>query len=80
MKFTIDTKFNIGDTIYVADHYYDYYASHMPYTITDIVVNINNRDIRTMYYVAQGEHTECLPENWCFGTYTECAKWCEEHN
>lgn len=80
MKFTIETQFNIGDTVYAADHYYDYYASHTPYVITDIGVNIKNRSTHIMYYVKQGERTDRFPEGWLFKTYEECAKWCDEHN
>ena len=80
MKVNLETQFNIGDTVYAADHYYDYYASHTPYIITDIIININNRNIRTMYCVEQGEHQDRFPEEWLFATYEKCAKWCEEHN
>jgi hypothetical protein len=80
MKFTIDTKFNIGDKVYAADHYHDYYASHVPYVISDVIINIDNRDIRIMYCVELGEQTDRFPEEWLFATYEECAKWCEEHN
>ena len=27
MKITLDTKFDIGDTVYAVDHYYDFYAT-----------------------------------------------------
>ena len=80
MKIMLDTQFNIGDIVFAADHYYDYYASHTPYIITDIIVNINGKDIRIMYCVEQGEHIDRFPEEWLFNTYQECAKWCEEHN
>lgn len=80
MKVTLDTKFNIGDTVYVVDHYYDYYASHTPYVITDIIIKIDDEDIRTMYCIQQGEDVDQVTEAWVFKTYEECAKWCEEHN
>ena len=81
MKITLDTRFNIGDTIYAADHYHDgFYTSRQPYIITDIIININNRDIRTMYCTEQEGHTERFPESWVFDTYEECIKWCEEQN
>jgi hypothetical protein len=80
MKITLDTKFNIGDTVYAADHYYDYYASHTTYVISDIIINVSNRSIRTMYCVEQGERTDRFPEDWCFATYEECERWCKEHN
>ena len=80
MKVSVDTKFNIGDVVYAVDHYYDYYASHMTYVITDIIVNISNQDIRIMYCVERGEHSDRFPEAWLFKTYEECEQWCKEHN
>ena len=80
MNVTIKTKYDIGDIIYAVDHYYDYYASHTQYVITDIIVKIDSRDIRIMYCVECGERVDRFPEAWCFATYEECARWCEEHN
>lgn len=80
MKFNINTQFDIGDTVYAADHYHNYYASHTPYVITDIIVNIDNRDVRISYCVECGEHADRFPEEWCFATYEECARWCDDHN
>ncbi len=80
MKITIDTKFNIGDRIYAADHYYDYYTSHMPYIISDIIIKMDGRRTQVTYCVDRGSYTDHFPEEWCFGTYEECAKWCAEHN
>ena len=80
MKLTVDTKFSIGDVVYVVDHYYDYYASHRPYVVTDIIINIDNRNTRVTYCVECGEHIDRFPEEWLFTTYEECARWCDEHN
>ena len=80
MKITLDTKFDIGDTVYAADHYDVFYANRKPYIISDIIININNRDIRTMYCVEQGNCTDRFPEHWLFNTYEGCTKWCEEQN
>ena len=80
MKTTVETQFNIGDIVYAADHYHCYYTSHTPYVITDIIININNRDTRIMYCVEQNGSSDRFPEEWLFTTYEECAKWCDEHN
>jgi hypothetical protein len=80
MTFNIETKFNIGDRVYVVDHYDYFYAANEPYIISDIVVNINNRGIRTMYCVEQNNRTTRFPAEWLFDTYEECTKWCKEHN
>jgi hypothetical protein len=80
MTFNIETRFNIGDTVYAADHYYDFYAVKDPYIINDIIVNISNRGIRVMYCAEQNGRTTRFPAEWLFDTYEECTKWCKEHN
>ena len=80
MKITIETKFNVGDTVYIADHYYDFYANHEPYIIKDILIDVRNCRRHIVYEVEQGDYIYCVPEDWTFTTYKECAKWCEEHN
>ena len=80
MKFSLETQFDIGDAVYTADHYHDYYANSTPHVITDIIININNRGIRTMYCVEQGGLADRFPGEWVFSTYEECTKWCDEQN
>lgn len=80
MKLHVNTRFDLGDVVYAADHYYDYYASRKPYVINDIVVNINNRDVRVMYGVERNDVADRFPEEWLFNTYEECKRWCEEQN
>lgn len=80
MKYTIETRFDVGDTVYIADLYYDYYASHTPYVVTGITANVRHNDISVAYYVESEGHTDHLPEAFLFNTYEECAKWCKEHN
>ena len=79
-KFIIKTKFKVGDTVYVADLYHDYYARHMPCVITNIIINITNNNMLIVYCVECGEYMNRLPESWLFSTYEECEKWCEDHN
>lgn len=80
MEFTIKTKFNIGDTVYVAEHYYELYACKEPHIVTDILINGNPRHISIRYETMCNGNIERFPEGWIFATYEECAKWCEEHN
>ena len=80
MKTTIETKFNVGDTVYVADHYYDFYANHKPYIVRDVLVDINSKRTLISYDVEQDEFTYRVPETWVFVTYEECSKWCDGHN
>lgn len=80
MKTVIDTKFNVGDMVYVADHYYDFYANRIPYLIKAILIDVNHRRTRIAYEVEQGDATYRIPEAWVFATYEECAEWCEKEN
>ena len=80
MDLTIETQFNIGDVVYVADHYYDFYANHKPYIIKDVLIDINNRRTHIQYEVEQDNFIYRVPEAWVFSSYEKCARWCEEHN
>ena len=80
MKITFDTKFNIGDTVYAPDHYYDFYANHTPYVVTDIILHVSDRNVRTLYCINQGEYSDHVTEEWLSHTYEECVQWCKEHN
>ena len=77
MRFTIETKFNVGDTVYIADHYYDFYASKTPHIITDISIKVSTLGAGARYEI---DGVDWLPRNWVFKTYEECVKWCEERN
>ena len=80
MEIIIKTKYNTGDIVYIADHYYDFYANRKPYIITDVLIDINNRRTHIEYEVEQDNSIYRVPEAWTFDSYEECAKWCDEHN
>jgi hypothetical protein len=80
ININIKPKYNIGATVYIADHYYDFYAQQKPYTIRDIYININRDRISIMYQVEQKDIICKVPEEWVFTTYAECTKWCSKHN
>ena len=80
MKVTIDTKFNVGDTVYIADHYYDFYASSEPCIIRDVLIDINSKRTHIAYEVEQKDFTYRVPETWTFASYDECAQWCDLKN
>ena len=80
MKAAVESKFNVGDTVYIADHYYDFYASHLPCVVCDILININSKRTHISYEVEQDDYMYRVPEEWTFATYEECARWCEENN
>ena len=79
MTLNIDTKFNIGDTVYAPEYYGAYFVNNRPYVITDIFVKIarNNR-VSLTYRIMQDELTDVVSENFLFSTYEECKQWCDE--
>lgn len=81
MKITIDSKFNIGDTVYTPECYEIYWANPVPYIVTDIFVKVTrNKNICITYRLLQDELTDVVSENFLFATYEECKQWCNEQN
>ena len=80
MKLSIETKFNIGDTVYIAECYEDWKKKKKPFIISDILISANSQTTHVLYEVQQDELKSRVPEDWVFGTYEECIKWCDEHN
>ena len=80
MTATVETKFDVGDMVYVADLYYDFYPISKPYVIRDVVVRITSDSIHIHYEIEQEGISSYVPEGLAFETYTECTKWCREHN
>lgn len=80
MNINIQTKFNVGDMVYVADLYHDFYPQKEPYLITDLRLkaNINHSYIR--YEVQRDDVVQLVPEEWIFATYADCTKWCDKRN
>lgn len=82
---TIDTKFQIGDEVWIYDYFYDkYYPCKYPCKISEINVKITGDKtiIAYLLIVNHGEYQECQKhssENF-FSSYEECAKWCKKHN
>lgn len=80
MKLSIETKFNIGDTVYIAECYEDWFAYKESCIISDISISANSQTTHVLYEVKQDGFTDRVPEDWIFSTYDECKKWCDEHN
>ena len=80
MKISIETKFNIADIVYIAQCYADWFAYEKPCVITDIFISANSRTTHILYEIQQDDFVDRLSESWVFGTYEECAHWCDEHN
>ena len=80
MNVNINTKYNIGDQVYLAQIYHEYYANSEPYEIVGINVHMNEHAIKFTYNIEQGGVITTVSENLLFATYEECTKWCKEHN
>lgn len=80
MDINIRTKYNIGDTVYVAINYYEYYPQKIPYIITDISVKVNEQHSIIAYSIKQDGCIDCVSEEWLFDTYEECTNWCKKQN
>ena len=80
MKLSIETKFNIGDTVYIAECYEDWFAYKESCIISDISISANSQTTHVLYEVQQDGFTDRVPADWIFSTYDECKKWCDEHN
>ena len=78
----IDTKYNIGDIVYIADCFYgEYIACKIPYIIKAVHISIEE-DQQEIKYVLVNNRLgyTLLKQDSCFPTYAECTKWCEEYN
>lgn len=80
MTLNIDTKFNIGDTVYSPECYEVYWANNRPYVITDIFIKIAHNRTSITYRIIQDQLTDVVSENFLFSTYEECKQWCGEQN
>lgn len=81
MDINIKTKYNIGDIVYIPEHYEEFFPSK-PLTIISISVKVLPDVIYTEYEVCGGEFEYCekASEDCIFLTYEECTKWCDNHN
>ena len=80
MKCVINTKFNIGDQVYLAEIYHEYWANSKPYQIVGIHIYMNEHATKTIYHIEQNGFIDSVSERLLFATHEECARWCEEHN
>ena len=80
MNISLNTKFNIGDAVYFAETYEDYWANKEPYIVTDIMVKVNKYGQSIVYRISQNCFTDTVSEHMLFQKYEDCAKWCKEHS
>lgn len=81
MDISIQTNFNVGDEVWVPDHYYDWFPIENAHYITKIEVGISSQGKEVFYAVKdqQGNIQE-YPSRLCFSSYDECKQWCEQKN
>lgn len=80
MKLAINTKFNIGDQVYIAETHHEYWANSKPYQIVGIHIYMNEHTMKISYNIEHDGFIDSVSERLLFATYEECMKWCKEHN
>ena len=80
----IKSQFNIGDTIWVADYYYDdwFISNKDGYLIYGIEAYINENTQHVNYLMKDiiNNTISKHPSHHCFGSYDECKQWCDKEN
>lgn len=83
MRIEVDTKFNIGDTVYVPTSHLSWLGTDGPSNVTGIKVEYrleNGGKInQIILYELSNELFPCN-EVMCFATFEECQQWCREQN
>lgn len=78
MTIAINAKYNIGDTIYVADYFDEFIPKAC--IVTEIKTITSKLGTNIMYRVVDdGMWKDYYQEHRCFATYAECLKWCQEY-
>jgi hypothetical protein len=85
MKLDMTTKYNIGDTVWFADYFYDtFYPCKYPGIISEVEIEITKTQQIISYWVVidydGNKEVQKYTEVACFATYEECTKWCDERN
>ena len=82
MQIIVNTKYNIDDTVYMADCYNDYHVPGAQYIVNNIIIKTDSKAY-VVYYncIEQATGIICrIPESWLFKTYDECKQWCNKQN
>lgn len=86
MKIQYDTKFEIGDTVYIAETYYGEYYVSEPLTVQRIYISVDKFDLHIEYALRyEGQRFQHLwdiqmAEKHCFVDREECRLWCAIQN
>ena len=80
MDFSIITKYDIGDTVYIAEFYEGYMPSR-ELTVVSIDISVSTSKTKVIYNLNDGENYKgYYLEEALFATCEECTKWCEERD
>jgi hypothetical protein len=80
MKVDINTKFNVGEQVYIPTNYSGtWYVENKSNTINGITITLNDFGTKITYSIEPG--LECftiinVPEEYVFANYEECNQWC----
>lgn len=86
MEIKYDTKFEIGDTVYIAETYYGGYYVSEPLTVQRIDINVDKFGQNIEYALRyEGQTFQYLfdikmMEKDCFADREECRIWCAMQN
>ena len=76
----IETKYNIGDTVYIPEYNEEYFPSK-PLQIDSILMKASTSNYIVKYILnGNGYDIEVNQEQNIFKTYNECDEWCNKHN
>ena len=78
MKFEVETKFDIGEEVYIPEPCMYWLPNNTPSMITDIQVKYSKSGTG-IFYGVHDNHTP-VREDMCFGSLEECRQWCKEQN
>jgi hypothetical protein len=83
MKIEVDTKFNIGDIVYVPEPHMIWLGTGEPSKVIGVRVECsfdNNGILNTKILYELSNGLFYCNETICFSTSEECQRWCRERN
>lgn len=82
MDINIKTRYDIGDTVYIAECYNGEFVPSKACIVKDIKIwSIGiNEPRRIIYKVLNNDFEETIDEPVCFESYAKCLEWCDLHN
>ena len=76
----IETKYDIGDKVYIAECYNGEFYPSKPLIINTVYTETTKYDTRVYYQGSYYGEKLRRREDHYFGSYEECIKWCNENN